>query len=111
LEFDEAVTLTVEVYQDGSADFILESAAEELGVWEFAHFPGDDFSNRGLNIVGPWLNARGLGYLAWQEPNPGQYLPLFMCTSVRRSIRASSRADSRPRNHARELLLEAFTER
>lgn len=72
--FDTADILTVDVYGDGSADFTLTNVDGELGVWQFEGFPGEDFMDAGLNIVGPWLNARGLAYTSWQEPQKNQHI-------------------------------------
>lgn len=70
--FHEADCIVVEMFHDGSATFTLSNIDGELGAWEFPKFPIDDFMGSGLNVVGPWLNERGLAYTAWQTTGPSQ---------------------------------------
>lgn len=71
LDCETAVIASVEVFPTHhEAVLSLEALDGELGAWTFPDFPVDDFMGRGLNIIGPWLNLRGLAYDAWQEPDP-----------------------------------------
>lgn len=71
VDFDSAASVTVEMFPTGrEAVLTLETFEGELGAWEFQDFPVEDFMDRGLNIIGPWLNRRGLAYQAWQDTSP-----------------------------------------
>lgn len=72
ISFDQAECAVVRMFHDGRAILTLEEPNGEIGVWEFRGFPVDDFMDAGLNLVGPWLNKRGLAYNAWQETAPGE---------------------------------------
>lgn len=69
-DFDQALAVNVTFYpDDGDAEITFEDAGGPMeGGWRFPDFPGWDFMNAGLNIVGPWLNKRGLAYQSWLEP-------------------------------------------
>lgn len=78
IPFHRATSVTVTEDWTGYLAVALSATEGALGRWIFKGIRMDEWSERGLNRLGPWLTERGLAFTSWMSPDPGtQQAELF----------------------------------